>query len=722
MDNQLFESSAERTFEHQSRLPPLPVPSLQDTLHKYLDAGERRVCRRRALRMPQGSDTYIAPGAKCMPQGSDTYAAGERRRLVGAWSRIAFMPREGSDAVTLRRERREPHRRISRSGCILSGEKCTPRGEPHTHIATGAKMYRREPHVHSHTGGSNVYIAPGAKCMPQGSDAYVAAGATLMRQRSYTYGSGERHKCYGRAIFKPFASEEEFRSTEAIVKRFEEGIGSELHQKLLQRAQSSRNWLEDWWLDKAYLEVRIPSQLNVNFGGPTAYLEHCWPACNGTQLQRTSLVLWLNFKYWELIRTERLAVHKAGAMPFDMDQFRMLYCTCKVPGVTKDTILNFFKTESEGPCPSHVIVMCRGRIFTFDALCEGQILTPPELMRQLAYIKQRCDAESALLVVGLDDAEPNATPENYTPVSQLLYYFFRFNFLLRLLRFVSLSWQLTHLALTGDPMNRWGDKSYNLICFANGTFASNCDHAPYDAMVLVSNGYYIDQKLKACGGVWKGSEVAREMLLPEELIFTVDERVRRDVTLAKEQYSKSSQDLQVVTYAFTSFGKAGIKKRKLHPDTFVQLALQLAYYRLHGKPGSCYETATTRRFYHGRTETMRPCTPEERRLALNAAFSKHNKLMGEAQDGKGIDRHLLGFGGGGSFLLSTSLVGYTTVLGAVAPMVHDGYGFFYRIRDDRIVASCTAWKSSPETDAEVLFQNLFTSFLDMMQLMTPSQL
>lgn len=40
-------------------------------------------------------------------------------------------------------------------------------------------------------------------------------------------------------------------------------------------------------------------------------------------------------------------------------------------------------------------------------------------------------------------------------------------------------------------------------------------------------------------------------------------------------------------------------------------------------------------------------------------------------------------GGGGNFVLSTSLVGYTTVLGAVAPMVHHGYGFFYRIRDDR---------------------------------------
>ena len=43
-------------------------------------------------------------------------------------------------------------------------------------------------------------------------------------------------------------------------------------------------------------------------------------------------------------------------------------------------------------------------------------------------------------------------------------------------------------------------------------------------------------------------------------------------------------------------------------------------------------------------------------------------------------------GGGGNFVLSTSLVGYTTVLGAVAPMVPHGYGVFYRIRDDRWVS------------------------------------
>ncbi|XP_056142430.1 peroxisomal carnitine O-octanoyltransferase-like isoform X1 [Lampris incognitus] len=573
---------------------------------------------------------------------------------------------------------------------------------------------------------------------------------------------------------RPFASEEEYQTTVDIVRKFKEGVGRDLHQRLLQRARKKRNWLEDWWLDKAYLEVRIPSQLNVNFGGPAPYLEHCWPPTEGTQLERASVGTWHTLQYWNLIRTERLTPQTAGNIAFDMEQYRMLFNTCKVPGVNKDVLVNYFKTESEGPCPSHVVVMCRGRIFSFDAVCDGQILSPPELLRQLRFVRERCEGEpegdgvaaltteertcwakarehlisidsanktiletiqSSLFVISLDDAKPYSTPENYTA--------------------------MTLEALTGDPATRWGDKSYNSISFADGTFGSNCDHAPYDAMVMVSLCYYVDQQIKATDGQWKGPDTVRPMPLPRELVFTVDDKVRSDISHARNQYLETTQNLQAACHAFTSFGKADVKQRKLHPDTFVQLAMQLAYYRMHGRPGSCYETATTRRFYHGRTETMRPCTPEAvswcqtmldhtcsadaRRKAMLLAFDKHNKLMAEAQNGKGFDRHLLGLyliaqeeglptpdlfmdplyaksGGGGNFVLSSSLVGYTTVLGAVVPMVHHGYGFFYRIRDDRIVACITAWKSDPETDAEALFHNLRTSFHDMLQLATTSQL
>ena len=100
------------------------------------------------------------------------------------------------------------------------------------------------------------------------------------------------------------------------------------------------------------------------------------------------------------------------------------------------------------------------------------------------------------------------------------------------------------------------------------------------------------------------------MPFPEELVFTVDAKVRSDINRAKHHYRNTvskeqtlgvgsrsegyfhllifclisqAQNLQLVCYAFTAFGKEAIKQRKLHPDTFVQLAMQLAYYRKHGR-------------------------------------------------------------------------------------------------------------------------------------------
>lgn len=87
--------------------------------------------------------------------------------------------------------------------------------------------------------------------------------------------------------------------------------------------------LEDWWLDTAYLEVRIPSQLNVNFGGPTAYLEHCWPPCEGTQLERSSINLWHSLQYWDLIRTYVITyVNKETANVVNDFQKAPMSCFC----------------------------------------------------------------------------------------------------------------------------------------------------------------------------------------------------------------------------------------------------------------------------------------------------------------------------------------------------------------------------------------------------------
>ncbi|KAM5302946.1 peroxisomal carnitine O-octanoyltransferase isoform 1-T4 [Glossophaga mutica] len=569
---------------------------------------------------------------------------------------------------------------------------------------------------------------------------------------------------------KPFANEEEYKKTEEIVQKFQNGIGEKLHQKLIERAKQKRNWLEEWWLNVAYLDVRIPSQLNVNFGGPAAYFEHYWPPKEGTQLERGSISLWHHLNYWQLLRKEKVPVNKIGNTPLDMNQMRMLFSTCKIPGINRDSIRNYFRTESEGCSPSHVAVLCRGRVFVFDAVHEGCLITPPEILRQLTHIYQKCHSQpdgpgiaaltseertrwakareylinldpenltmlekiqSSLLVYSIEESSPHVTTEDYS--------------------------QIIAMVLTGDPTVRWGDKSYTLISFSNGVFGCNYDHAPYDAMVMVNISCYIDEKVFVNEGRWKGSEKARAIPLPEELVFTVDEKVLNDISQAKAQFLKQSSDIQVVAHPFTAFGKKLTKKKALHPDTFIQLALQLAYYRLHGRPGCCYETAMTRYFYHGRTETMRSCTMEavrwcqsmqdpsasllEQREKMLQAFAKHDKMRKDFSTGKGFDRHLLGLslvakeaglpipelftdplfsrsGGGGNFVLSTSLIGYVRIQGAMVPMVHNGYGFFYSITDDRFVVACSAWKSCPETDAEKLVQQVFRACSDMMQLMT----
>ncbi|NXF36835.1 OCTC octanoyltransferase, partial [Nyctibius bracteatus] len=573
---------------------------------------------------------------------------------------------------------------------------------------------------------------------------------------------------------KPFLNEEEYQRTEDIVKKFENGLGKELHQKLLERAKMRRNWLEEWWLNVAYLDLRISTQIHCNMGGPGPYIEHCWPPKEGTQIERACVNIWHTLKYWELLRAEKVAIERSGNVVLDMNQFRMLFCTCKIPGVTRDSIGSYFKTEAEGECPSHLIVLCRGRVFAFDAIHEGNMVTPPEIFRQLTYIQKRCHSEPegpglaaltsnertkwaelreylialdlknlallekiqrSLFVVCLDDSSPHATPEDYTEV--------------------------TRLGLTGDPTVRWGDKSYNSIFFSNGTCSAFCDHSPFDAMALITMLSHAEKKIIENEGKWKGSDKVRDIPWPEELVFTVDQNLINEIGRTKELYYKKVSDLQLVNYVFTAFGKALIRKKKLHPDTFVQLALQLAYYKCHGRPGCCYETAMTRQFYHGRTETIRSCTMEavewcksmldpsdstyQRLQLMHNAFAKHNKMRKECENGKGFDRHLLGLlliaqeqglpvpelyvdnaftasGGGGNFILSTSLTGYTRFSGSALPMVHHGYGFFYSIRDDRIVTTCSSWKSCPETEAEVLCRTVFQCFHDMLQLTVAAQL
>ncbi|XP_046356169.2 peroxisomal carnitine O-octanoyltransferase-like isoform X1 [Haliotis rufescens] len=566
---------------------------------------------------------------------------------------------------------------------------------------------------------------------------------------------------------KPFVTDEEYGETERIVREFEAGLGKELHLKLSEKAKYKRNWLEKWWEDYAYLEWRMPSALLVNMAGPGPYMRDIWPAKDGTQLERTALLLHYMVKFWQILRQEKLRPQKDGqGKPLCMFQFHRVYNTCKIPGLTMDKIQYYFQTETEGPAPSNVIVTCRGHYFTLECLdSEGEVKTQPEFLHHLKAIREKCDQMPRGQAIGnltTDDRTEWAKmrsrliarhPKNYENLEKIQ----QSIFLLDLTdESPSDASELAWRGLGGNADNKFFDKSLNISAHKNGLFCSNCDHAPFDAMVLVVSTYYVHVKMQEVDGKWQGSTAVRQLPPPEELTFDLDDVLQQRIKFTRDAFKELCATVEVKTGLFTDYGKQYLKSVKVHPDAHVQMALQLTYFRKYRKPAPTYETATTRRFYHARTETMRSCTVEavdwcksmldarvssQKRLQLFLrAVSRHQQLMTESQDMNGCDRHLFGLyltakeeglpmpdiftdatffksGGGGNYVLSTSSIGYTSVYGGVSPMCRNGYGCFYRMDSDEIGTFISSWVEDEETSAKEFTVEFHQTLRDMQTLL-----
>ncbi|RWS08099.1 peroxisomal carnitine O-octanoyltransferase-like protein [Dinothrombium tinctorium] len=571
---------------------------------------------------------------------------------------------------------------------------------------------------------------------------------------------------------RPVVDNAEFAATEEIVKKFENGIGQKLHQKLVQRAQGKRNWLEEWWLDYAYLYNRGPLLPFSSMSAPMQTYDF-WPPQPGSRVERTAINLFFTLEFWKLLRTEKMRpmVHKGVA--WDMSQFKRLFNTCRIPHSVKDNLMCLFRTESEGdPAPTNIIILYCGHIFSFDAIDENEEpLTPQELAFQLYYIEKWCQAQNSRgqgigsLTVGKRNDWANnreylkqLSPQNVRNLEKI-------EKALMVLIFddsepVSQK-EVMQEVMCGACADRWADKSISLIGFKNGIFGAMADHTPFDGLCTAVFTHYVMTSISEIKGVFKGMNKFRELPRPERLEFVIDEKISAEVEKSKSEYHANCSSIDLAHCTFDEFGKAILRQHRFHPEAFVQIALQLAYYRMYGKPAPTYCTASTRQFYHGRTETCRSCFPEAVDFAkavvqgtaspgelyslLSKAVNKFQHVMKKAMQNEGCDRHFLGLyvisleegielpdiftdpsfiksGGGGNYILSTSCAGYWNICGGVPPMREDGYGCFYGIEDNKITFCCVSFKNCAETESQVFYNNVRMSLLDMRNILNSSKL
>jgi hypothetical protein len=102
----------------------------------------------------------------------------------------------------------------------------------------------------------------------------------------------------------------------------------------------------------------------------------------------------------------------------------------------------------------------------------------------------------------------------------------------------------------------------------------------------------------------------RTIVHPERLSWQLDKEVRGKIDVSLQVAKTLIEDVEMALLVWTEYGKGFIKKLRISPDAFLQMALQFTYYRNQGYFSLTYEASMTRLFREGRTETVRSCTKE----------------------------------------------------------------------------------------------------------------
>ena len=96
------------------------------------------------------------------------------------------------------------------------------------------------------------------------------------------------------------------------------------------------------------------------------------------------------------------------------------------------------------------------------------------------------------------------------------------------------------------------------------------------------------------------------------------------ITNAKKDFKQLVNDHDLHVESFQGYGSTFIKKAGFSPDAYVQMAIQLATFRLFGKQVATYESTQVRPFLHGRTEVTR---------SVSLASNKFVEFMGMESSG-----------------------------------------------------------------------------------------
>ncbi|XP_034041434.1 choline O-acetyltransferase isoform X2 [Thalassophryne amazonica] len=571
---------------------------------------------------------------------------------------------------------------------------------------------------------------------------------------------------------KHLLTEEQFSRTQKLVEEFcaPGGVGELLQSKLEERKESEANWVYEFWLNDMYLNNRLPLPVNSspamvfsqqNFRAPIDSLRFAAHLISGV------------LEYKTLLDAHALPVDYArgqlAGTPLCMDQYYRLFTSYRLPGPERDTLVA--QKSSVMPEPEHIIVACKNQFFVLDVVINFRRLNERDLLTQLQKTaKMAASQEEQLPPIGV------LTTDGRTEWAESRSVLMRestnrdsLDMIERCLCLVCLdeasgpelsdgtrAMMMLHgggVAKNGG--NRWYDKPMQFVIGADGCCGVVCEHSPFEGIVLVHCTEYLLKFMIGSPSKLVRAASVSELPAPRRLRWKCTPEVHKLLSSSTDKLQRLVKNLDINVHKFCEYGKEFIKKQKMSPDAYIQLALQLAYYRCHGRAVPTYESASTRRFQKGRVDNIRSATAEalafvkamtdanirksaaEKMELLQGAIAAQTKYTILAITGMGIDNHLLGLREiaqelklekpgifkdeayviSNQFILSTSQVPTTVeMFCCYGPVVPNGYGVCYNPQSEHIIFSVSSFYKSPHTSSAEFVSALVQGLLDMRDL------
>ena len=462
---------------------------------------------------------------------------------------------------------------------------------------------------------------------------------------------------------KPLTDQTQFSQLVRITKSFSKRDGAYLQSKLERFADETDNWASRVWVENRYLSNRI-SLLFTN-GITTPRTKINWSS-KKEMLLAISQHLIRVLKLLEATRDEKLPQETSGNSPLCMSQYKRLVGGYRLPKPEIDT-------QVFSPNSKHIVVLHVGRIYRMPVYnTDGK--TPLRLEELYQLLSQV-----------LETAETCEETEGHAPVSLLtslerdLWRSARAELILHSpvnansLREIEGSLfglcidectpedesECVKLIKFGDIRddckcyNRWNGLGLQTIFSKDGLLTYLTEHSMRDGMLITFCLSIPDIKNLSIDSIIPLTSSLKVDLLKWE----ISGKTQQHIETVKSKLYNWYKDYDCFHFEFTGFGKDLTKNYGVYYLGLIQLAIQLAYYKLYHQLTATYQTVSLKSYREGRLEHPMIVSEEsklfvesmtgtsyagsERWKLLLRAVNKYKLLLSDSSGGHVFVKHML---------------------------------------------------------------------------------